>query len=192
MIDAATLVEWVIHHGSWLVISVLVAAVVVFLLERKIRRLEARIAALKAAANEFEDTLDKEAILPPTATGPNTVVPGQDNWEDIRSHWRVVRDRLEELITEVDGRRQRTYDRTSRYTYRDIIDMLRADAKLDATTATFLHSMNETFLGQRRNARTTSVDAANAFIERFNRVAKTLKLKPPPRWPRGAASQLAG
>jgi hypothetical protein len=166
MIDLAPLIQWVMEHSGWLVINVLFVAGLVFLLERRVKRLAERVEALKKAAGEFEETLEKEAIAPSTFNAPIPPAPVRNNWEDIRTHWRVVRDRLEDLITEVDERRQRTYDRTSRYTYKNIIDMLRDDKKIDATTATFLHSMNETFLGLRRNARNTSADQANTFIAR--------------------------
>jgi hypothetical protein len=181
MLELSSLIKWVIEHSSLLVINVLFVAAVVFLLERRVKRLAERVQALKKAAGEFEDELEREAIAPTNA--PIASVPVRNNWEDIRAHWRVVRDRLEELITEVDGRRQRTYDRTSRYTYKYIIDMLREDEKVDATTATFLHSMNEMFLGLRRNARNTSTEAANTFIERFDRIAGALKIERPARAP---------
>ena len=181
MISLSAIVEWVLQHGFWLVVSIVSAAIVVFFLERKVKRLEERIKALKEAATKFEESLEKEAIQPVAPGAPAVTPPTRNNWEDIRSHWRVVRDRLEELITEIDGRRQRTYDNTSRYSYKDVIDMLRDDKKINAHTATFLHSMNQSFLGLKRNARNTSDDAANNFIDRFKNVAGPLGIKSPPR-----------
>lgn len=139
--------------------------------------------ALKEAANSFEEQLEKEALQPAAPGAPSATPPALTNWDDIRAHWRVVRDRLEELILEIDGRRQRTYDRTSRYSYRPIIDMLRDDKKIDAYTATFLHSMNERFLGLRRNARNVPAEAVVGFIDCFKSISSRLEIEPPTKAP---------
>lgn len=131
-----------------------------------IDRLENVTPTLKLAASDLEEAVAEQAAtvaeeqsatvagveqsatqaVAGTQPGATAVVDGRSRWLEISSVWREVRDQLEAIITEVDGRRKRSYNKMDRRNYVTIIEALRGDGKLTEAQATAAKQMNQRLL----------------------------------------------
>jgi predicted nucleic acid-binding Zn-ribbon protein len=90
--------------------------------------------------------------------------PSLDKWEQMRTAWTEVRDRLEQIIRNIpDGRLRRKYEGISRYSYSDINNALRNDGFINDTVSEAIEGMNETFLSSRRRSRPVTSDEMQVF-----------------------------
>ena len=73
------------------------------------------------------------------------------NWEEIRSGWRNIRDRLELTIEKIGHKaRREKYSKFDRYSYIKVIQSLLDDDVIRPPVAASLMNMNSRFLGFRR------------------------------------------
>jgi len=122
-------------------------------------------AAQKQLAELQRHSADERA-LPAVADQSQSPLVSQDKWEEMRTIWTEVREKLEQLIDDIpDGRVRRKYDGISRYSYADISKTLLKDGFIDNSTSKAIERMNETFLSSRRRARPITNDDLQSFKE---------------------------
>jgi hypothetical protein len=170
--DLSFVLEWAAKQSWGLAIGLAGMVVTIIVLEWRVRVLRKKI---REVSTEFETKLEQQAIDDPSPGMPAAPAPVVNNWQEIRTLWRTVRDRLEDLVDGIGGMRQKTYEKTSRYSYQPIIALLLQDHKITESVANTLQRMNETFLGLRRNARDTSSATAGEFAEHYRSVVNQLK-----------------
>ena len=90
----------------------------------------------------------QEIVEQPPPAIVNTAAPGSiTSWEKFRHDWKEARDRIEYLIDGIaDGRVRKKYERIPRYSYADVIGMLKSDGFLPNGTAQSLLKLNEAYL----------------------------------------------
>jgi hypothetical protein len=130
-------------------------------LRRENNKLGDRIDTLRQLVNaqadrdEEEAALDKMASAPQPKSLPNGMAPAVasnpiDNWQAVRTSWRIVRDRIELLIEDIASTRLRgKLSKMRRNRYRDIVTLLEQRGKLGAHTADTLRKM-DLFFNQAR------------------------------------------
>jgi hypothetical protein len=95
-----------------------------------------------------------ERALPAVAVETQGFSPSADKWEDIRTIWTEVRDRLEQVIYTIpDHRLRRKYAGLTRYSYADINNALRNDGLITNKASEAVEGMNDIFLACRHRSR---------------------------------------
>lgn len=138
-----------------------------------IASLEVLAPKIKAAVSDFgEDIQDlrasgraQEAAV--DIAGPHPQVPNQVNdeerWQKIRMIWRSVRDDLEKIVADLDGRVRRPYNKILRNSYAELISKLKEDDHLSEEQANAASNMNQRFLQLRPHPASATADDAQNF-----------------------------
>jgi len=114
-------------------------------LDTQVAALEASLARVQNLLSDLTDGLDRarraREDLPPGAPPP--VAPNGD-WEQLRSHWNDVREKVEALASEpgTDGRTRARYSRIDRRNYRRLLEALAADNQLGGRAAEYLEAFD--------------------------------------------------
>jgi hypothetical protein len=161
--------------GVQLAITVVVVGVVLLLGRRQRIRGEAAVTELRAMLNARLEALQQsvEEISIPS-TGPVFVPSTPENWESVREQWATCRRQLERAVEASPIRARRTLSALPRDTYEPIIEDLRADGRLDLTTADTLKLMDRRFAMLRR-MRTATAEQAEEFSRLFDRATDGLR-----------------
>lgn len=81
----------------------------------------------QSAGSDSDPDFEEPAMEEISPAGPTPSLGSANRFEEIRAGVRAVKDRLEERIAGLDGRRLRKYARTPRYDYSLVVEMLKQD-----------------------------------------------------------------
>lgn len=170
---ASDVFPWLIAVKEWLhTVEGVVLVIGLFWIVRRLRRERIKIAALIGElANQIE-TVGQQALAAREAAESIPVVPGDRTgaggsgaeWDEIRSEWQTVRERIELAIKRIGHKAVRgKYAKIPRYNYRDVIVALAADGEIKSQAELALLSMNTCFL----KLRSRPVSATPADVAQF-------------------------
>ncbi len=122
----------------------------------------------------------QEIVEQPPAVVPNTGSPVSTvSWEKFRHDWKEARDRIEHVVDNItDGRVRGKYERTPRYSYADLISMLKADGFLSAGTAQSLSKLNEAYLKYRPAPHKLDAESYEALRNEYLVASRKLPIVP--------------
>jgi hypothetical protein len=116
-----------------------------------VQELEALIPKLRIARDDLgEDVAElQRAKAHPEAAEAQQADPEvgleEQRWLTVRAIWRDVRDKLEEIIQSLDGRRRRPFNQMPRRNYSEIIGLLRDNGSLSEPRAQAAKQLNDRF-----------------------------------------------
>ena len=145
-------------------------------------------AALEQNVKALRDTIE---AMPPIPSGlspysklqgakqsPAEDDAGSDNWERLRENWRLMRERIEALISCIENGPQRAkYQRRSRYNYEEIIRLLATDYFITEKARGLLNEANSNFLKYRPKPWTTSNEAVEQSEQSWRLLQKELPMQ---------------
>jgi hypothetical protein len=172
-----------------LTLDVLLLLFVVYLIERarrKMRRdlqyyldtISQKLSALRDEVEAIPETIseDDKPPPPPTAQPPNE---GIQYWEQIRTQWADVRDRIETKIDQLPASARRPYSQIRRGNYETIIARLRTvNQAISQDTTNRLLKMSGLYHVNRPTAKRTKKATAEQYQQLYDAVIKELP-KPP-------------
>ena len=142
-------------------------------------KLPEKVDTLGQHVKAAQDAIEKGSPGSTIAAGDANI----QNWEEIRSTWRNIRERLELAIEQIRRKSTREkYGRFDRYSYSKVIKTLSDDQEITDTIAADLLKMNAKFLSLRRRTSATSQNDLQEFKNCFARVDRAL-----PKLPEGDA-----
>lgn len=104
---------------------------------------------VRATRDEAEEALAHPTTAQPTQAYTNGRAEEKrslENWEQIRTSWRNVRERIELKIEGIrSGRVRRKYSKLPRRSYKGVIEALRKDGEIEPNPYTALLDMNSMF-----------------------------------------------
>jgi hypothetical protein len=136
-----------------------------------------KLSALRDEVESIPETIsEEEEPPPPTAPPPNE---GLQYWEQIRTEWADVRDRIETKIDQLPANDRRPYSQIRRGNYATIIARLRQiNHAISQVTTERLLKMSDIFHRNRPTARKTKRATAEEYQKLYDDVIKDLP-KPP-------------
>ncbi len=170
---------WLAHAGPW--IEVLkdwwhafesgILLLGLFWISRRLRAERLKIRDLVEYLGEKVETSAQlakaardaaETMASPTPTGSTVSNGSLAHWEQLRSDWHDVRERIELAVEGIKHKSVRgKYAKIDRYSYRDIIVTLREDEIIKAQAEAALLNMNQRFMALKtRPSQTTANDVA--------------------------------
>lgn len=133
-----------------------------------VQELESLIPKLKVAKDDLgEDVADlqRAKAQPPARQQTDEDRAEEERWQEVRRIWREVRDKLEEIIQGLDGRRRRPFNEMPRRNYGEIIERLRDNEFLSPPRAQVAKKLNDRFHG----VKSRQTDVSLGDIEDFRR-----------------------
>lgn len=135
-----------------------------------IDRLEDVVPKLRTATSDIqEEVSDLKRTKTPAPGNRELAAPEsrqaaaeEGRWQEVRTSWRDIRDALERIIDNLDGRVRRPYNVKSRNNYTEVISMLTQDEQISQRQGNAAQQMNKRFLQLRpRNTNVTEEDVTN-------------------------------
>lgn len=114
-----------------------------------VQELENLIPKLRLAKDDLgEDVADLKRVQAlPSAAAPQSEEDRaeEERWQAVRGIWREVRDKLEEIVQGLDGRKRRPYNEIPRRNYGELIEKLRDSQFLSPPRAQVAKKLNDRF-----------------------------------------------